>query len=141
MHIHIHVHIHLHMNIITYIDMRIRAPPAPRRRRRCPCADRRLFDRSPDSSGSTKRATSGHMPLLRLQSSEGKFTMSCEIEPVRRSFCRHCAEVARLRKWHDWCLLVSPTGIRLAPGPLRCVATLSEQRCALCSVAGYNRRL
>ena len=27
--------------------------------------------------------------LLRLQSSEGKFTMSREIEPVRRSFCRH----------------------------------------------------
>ena len=30
------------------------------------------------------------VPLLRLQSSEGKFTMSMsrEIEPVRRSFCR-----------------------------------------------------
>ncbi len=26
---------------------------------------------------------------FRLQSSEGKFTMSREIEPVRRSFCRH----------------------------------------------------
>ena len=40
------------------------------------------------------------MPLLRLQSSEGKFTTSREIEPVRRSFRRHgsCTftEVARL---------------------------------------------
>ena len=30
-----------------------------------------------------------NMPLLRLQSSEAKFTKSREIEPVRRSFCRH----------------------------------------------------
>ena len=45
----------------------------------------------------------GNMPLLRLQSSEGKFTMSREIQPVRRSVRRH--EVARLRKWHVWCLL------------------------------------
>ena len=30
-----------------------------------------------------------NIPLLRLQSSEGKFTMSREIEPVRRSFRRH----------------------------------------------------
>ena len=41
-----------------------------------------------------------NMPLLRLQSSEENFTMSCDIEPVRRSFCRHgsCTftEVARL---------------------------------------------
>ena len=29
------------------------------------------------------------MPLLLLQSSEGKFTMSREIEPVRRSFRKH----------------------------------------------------
>ena len=40
-----------------------------------------------------------HMQLLRLQSSEGKFTMSREIEPGRRSFRRHrsCTftEVAR----------------------------------------------
>ena len=51
-------------------------------------------------SGGTKRATSVHVPLLCLQSSEGKSTMPREIEPVRRSFCRHgsCTftEVARL---------------------------------------------
>ena len=40
------------------------------------------------TSGGTKRATSANMPPLRLQSSEGKFTMSREIEPVRRSFRR-----------------------------------------------------
>ena len=40
------------------------------------------------ASGGTKRATSKNVPLLRLQSSEGKFTMSREIEPIRRSFCR-----------------------------------------------------
>ena len=38
--------------------------------------------------------------FLRLQSSEGKFTMSREIEPVRRSFCKHGScmftEVARV---------------------------------------------
>ena len=41
-----------------------------------------------------------NMPLPRLQSSEGKFNMSHEIESVRRSFRRHgsCTftEVARL---------------------------------------------
>ena len=41
-----------------------------------------------------------NMPFLRPQSSEGNFTMSREIRPVRRSFCRHgsCTftEVARL---------------------------------------------
>ena len=51
-------------------------------------------------SGSTRRATSANMPLLRLQSSEGKFTTSREIEPVRRSFRRRrsctLTEVARL---------------------------------------------
>ena len=51
-------------------------------------------------SGGTKRATSESTPLLRLQSTEGKFTTSHEIEPVRRSFRRHgsstFAEVARL---------------------------------------------
>ena len=50
--------------------------------------------------GGTKRATSANMPLVRLQSSEGKFATSREIEPVRRSFCRHrsrtSTEVARL---------------------------------------------
>ena len=50
--------------------------------------------------GGTERATSVNTPLLQLQSSEGKFKMSREIEPVRRSFCRHgsCTftEVARL---------------------------------------------
>ena len=35
--------------------------------------------RSSGESGGTKRATSANMPLLRLQSSEGKFTMSREI--------------------------------------------------------------
>ena len=39
-------------------------------------------------SGGTKRATYVNMPLLRLQSPEGKFTMSHEIEPARRSLCR-----------------------------------------------------
>ena len=52
------------------------------------------------SSGGTKLETSANMPLLRLQSSEGKFTMAREIEPVSKSFRRHgsCAfaEVARL---------------------------------------------
>ena len=38
-------------------------------------------------SGGTERATSVSVPLLRLRSSEGKSTMSREIEPVRRSFC------------------------------------------------------
>ena len=41
------------------------------------------------NSGGTERATSANMPLLLLQSSEGRFTRSCETEPVRRSFCRH----------------------------------------------------
>ena len=59
--------------------------------------------RSLPGPGGTKRATSVNVALLRLRSSEGKFTMSCEIESERRSFCRH--EVARLRKWHVWCLL------------------------------------
>ena len=40
------------------------------------------------------------MPPLRLQNSEGKFTRSREIEPARRSFCRHGSftftEAARL---------------------------------------------
>ena len=35
---------------------------------------------------------------------QGKFTTSREIELVRRFFCR--PEVARLWKWHMWCLLV-----------------------------------
>ena len=56
--------------------------------------------KSAESLGGTKRATSVNMPLLRLQSSEGKFAMSREIEPVRRSFCRRGSgtftEVARL---------------------------------------------
>ena len=39
-------------------------------------------------SGGTKRATSISMALLCLQSSEGKFTMSREIEPAGRSFRR-----------------------------------------------------
>ena len=30
-----------------------------------------------------------NMPLLRLQRTEGECTMSREIEPVRRSLCRH----------------------------------------------------
>ena len=46
------------------------------------------------------RATSVNMTLLRLQNSEEQITMSCDIEPVRRSFCRHgsCTftEVTRL---------------------------------------------
>ena len=51
-------------------------------------------------SGGTKCATSVNIQLLRLQSSEGKFTMSREIEPIRRSFSIHRSgtftEVARL---------------------------------------------
>ena len=51
-------------------------------------------------SGGTERATSVNTSLLRLQSSEGKFTTSREIEPVRRSFRRRrsCTftEAARL---------------------------------------------
>ena len=46
-------------------------------------------NRSTARSGGTKRATSVNVPLLRLRSSEGKFTMSREMKPVRRSFCRH----------------------------------------------------
>ena len=54
-------------------------------------------------SGSTKRATSVNM-TLRLQSSEGKFTKSREIE---RPYTGPSAgtEVVRLQKWHVWCLL------------------------------------
>ena len=40
-------------------------------------------------SGGTECATSANEPLLRLQSSEGKFTTSREVELVRRSFRRH----------------------------------------------------
>ena len=52
-------------------------------------------------SGGPRRAASVNVPLLRLQSSEGKFASSREIGPVRRrSYCRHgsCTftEVARL---------------------------------------------
>ena len=53
-----------------------------------------------------------NMPLLRLQSSEGKFAISREIEPARRSFCRRggrtFTEVARL--------VPSGTGGRLCTG-------------------------
>ena len=44
-----------------------------------------------------------NMQLLRLQSSEGKFAMSREIELYAGPSAG--AEVARLRKWHVWCLL------------------------------------
>ena len=51
-------------------------------------------------SGGAKRATSVNVTPLHLQSSERKFKMTRELEPVRRSFCRHgsCTftEVARL---------------------------------------------
>ena len=51
-------------------------------------------------SGGNKRATSVNMPLLRPQSSEGKFTASRKIESVRRSLRGHrsCTfmEVTRL---------------------------------------------
>ena len=43
-----------------------------------------------------------NVPLLRLQSSEWKFTVSREIEPVRRSFCRRRS--CTFTKWHIWCL-------------------------------------
>ena len=53
-----------------------------------------------DPPGGTNRAPSANTPLLRLQSSEGKFTTSREVEPARRSFYRHgsrkLTEVARL---------------------------------------------
>ena len=79
-------------------------------------------------SGGTKRATSANMPLLRPQSSEGKFTMSREIEPVSRktdsihhhpkgvvyrSFCFNSGTVAvskvTSRRW--WCI-ESPLPVR-----------------------------
>ena len=41
---------------------------------------------SANMPGGTKHATSLNMPLLRLQSSEGKFTMSREIEPHLRKW-------------------------------------------------------
>ena len=51
-------------------------------------------------SGRTKRATTVDIPLPRLQSSEGKYTTSREIETVHRSFRRRrsctVTEVARL---------------------------------------------
>ena len=63
-------------------------------------SDVQLHKHRRGQSGGTKRATSMNRPLLRLQSSEGEFTMSRKIEPVRRSFCRHgsCTftELARL---------------------------------------------
>ena len=50
---------------------------------------RRATNRGPETCNplpdSTKRATSVNVPLLRLQSSEGKFTTSCEMEPVCRT--------------------------------------------------------
>ena len=57
------------------------------------------------NSGGTKRAPSVKVPLLRLQSSEGKLTMSREIEPDAGPSAG--TEVARKRKWHAWCLLVN----------------------------------
>ena len=72
-------------------------------------------------SGGTKRATSANMPRLHLQSSEGKFTMSLEIEPVRRSFCRH-GSCTFLQKWHVWCLPGVPTCLP-APSPERLCRT------------------
>ena len=68
--------------------------------------------------GGTKCATSANMSLLRLQRSEGKFTMSCEIEPVRRSFCRRrsCTftEVARFVPSCCWkrILVIRPFFVR-----------------------------
>ena len=52
----------------------------------CTALDR--VDMVPCPSGGTKRATSVNTPLLRPQSSEGKFAMSREIEPAHRSFRR-----------------------------------------------------
>ena len=48
-----------------------------------------------------------NMPLLRLQSSQGKFAMSAEINPVRRSFCRHgsCTFTEEARLVHSGYLL------------------------------------
>ena len=40
-------------------------------------------------SGGATCATSVNMPRLRLQSSDGIITLYREVEPVRRSFCRH----------------------------------------------------
>ena len=54
-------------------------------------------------SGGTKRATSVSVPRLRLQSSEGKFTISLKSSSYAGASAG--AEVARLRKWHAWCLL------------------------------------
>ena len=55
-------------------------------------------------SGGSKRATSVNMALLRLQSTEGKYT-----------------EVASLRKWHVWCLPIWWGRVRV--NGLRCDAT------------------
>ena len=54
---------------------------------RCGTMSLGIRDKMAHLSGGTKRATSPKIPLLRLQSSEGKFTTSREIEPARRS-CR-----------------------------------------------------
>ena len=61
---------------------------------------------SASSSSSAKRATSANMPLLRLQSSEENSQCLAKSSPYAGSSAG--AEVARLRKWHVWCLLVSP---------------------------------
>ena len=62
-------------------------------------------------SGGTIRDTSMNTPLLRLQSSEGKFTRSREIEPVRRSFCRRrsCTFTKVTRLAHSGCTSVCET--------------------------------
>ena len=72
-------------------------------------------------SGGTKLDTSVSVPLLRLQSSEGKFTTSLEIEPVRRSLCRR-----RSCTFTDAARLV-PSGrilVRQAPPHHRCMASI-----------------
>ena len=82
-------------------------------------------------SGGTKRATFVNAPLLRLQSSEGKFTMSHEIEPVRRSLrrSRSCTfmEVARL----------VPSGLNNPPSS-EVVSSRTDR--TICSLAKADRR-
>ena len=52
--------------------------------------------------GGAKRATSANLPLLRLQSS--KTNSQCLAKSGPYAGPSAGAEVARLRKWHVWCL-------------------------------------
>ena len=76
------------------------------------------YNITPPATRGTERATSVKLQLLRLQSSEGKFTTPREIEPARRSLYRRgsrtFAEVARL----------APYGSTLTPASIIIIHTL-----------------